>query len=59
MSEIVNTPKEAGVGCGLSVKVQKERLGVVKSLAYTLNFDSLAGFFLYKILFGKRYVKTI
>jgi hypothetical protein len=58
-SEIVNTPKEAGVGCGLSVKVAKERLAIVKKLAYSLDLNSLAGFFLYKTMGSKRIVKAI
>ncbi len=58
-SEIVNTPKEAGVGCGLSVKVSKDRLGMIKNVAYRSGLDSLAGFFIVKFSGGKRLVKTI
>ena len=42
-SEIVNTPKEAGVGCGLSAKVSLNSLAVVKKAVFSLNFKSFAG----------------
>ncbi|MBQ3218990.1 MAG: DUF3343 domain-containing protein [Clostridia bacterium] len=58
-SEVINTPKEAGVGCGLSVKVSKERFSIVKNLAYSANLGSLAGFFIYKTVGGKRTVRSI
>lgn len=58
-SEIVNTPKEAGVGCGLSVKVSKERLGMIKNVAYRSGLDSLAGFFVVQLRGGKRTVRSI
>lgn len=58
-SEIVNTPKEAGVGCGLSVKISKERLPLIKNLVYSLKISSFAGFFLYKTVGGKRTIRTI
>lgn len=59
VSEIVNTPKEAGVGCGLSVKVAKERLNAVRMLYYRSGLNSLAGFFTYKTIGGKRFVRSI
>jgi hypothetical protein len=58
-SEIVNTPKEAGVGCGLSVKVSKERLSMIKNIAYRSGLDSLAGFFIVQYNSGKRLVRSI
>ena len=44
--EIVNTPKEAGVGCGLSVKVKKQSYNFCKSAVLKLALSSFAGFFL-------------
>lgn len=58
-SEIVNTPKEAGVGCGLSVKISKEKLSLVKNIIKRLKVDSFAGFFLYKNTNGLRSVRMI
>lgn len=58
-NEIINTPKEAGVGCGLSVKIRKEIFLVVKTAVYRQNLSSFAGFFLVKIIAGKKIVKSI
>ena len=58
-NEIINTPKEAGVGCGLSVKVAKERFFVVKNATFSVGLSSFAGFFLVSIKEGRRIVKSI
>ncbi len=58
-SQIINTPKEAGVGCGLSVKIAKEQFLVVKRAVLSLKLSSFAGFFLVKTAMGKRIVKSI
>ena len=57
--EIVNTPKEAGVGCGLSVKIRKESLEMVKRLVFMTGLSSFAGFFSVKEMSGKRFVRSI
>ena len=57
--EIVNTPKEAGVGCGLSVKIRKESLEVAKKLVLMSGLSSFAGFFIVKEMGGKRFVRSI
>ncbi len=58
-NQIVNTPKEAGVGCGLSVKISKEQFYTVKRVVLRLNLNSFAGFFLVKIIMGRKIVKSI
>ena len=58
-AEIINTPKEAGVGCGLSVKIKSEILFAVKRAAAGFSARSFAGFFLVKTVGGKRYVKSV
>lgn len=58
-AEIVNTPKEAGVGCGLSVKIKSEMLFAVKRAAAGFYARSFAGFFLVKTAGGRRYVKSV
>lgn len=58
-SQIINTPKEAGVGCGLSVKVKKSDFLLVKRAVNHLNLNSFAGFFISSVLGGKRIVKSI
>lgn len=58
-SEIINTPKEAGVGCGLSVKVSKNLFSTVKRAAFSANLNSFAGFFLVTFLGGRKTVRSI
>ena len=58
-SQIVNTPKQAGVGCGLSVKTAISNLeGIKKAIRFTA-FSSFAGIFLVKNAFGNVIVKSI
>lgn len=57
--EIINTPKEAGVGCGLSVKASKADFLTVKRVAYSLGLNSFAGYFLVTLIGGKRIVRAI
>lgn len=57
--EIVNTPKEAGVGCGLSVKIRKESFEFVKRTVFSLSLSSFAGFFMVKEIGGRRIVKAL
>ena len=58
-NEIVNTPKEAGVGCGLSVKIDKGYFLTVKRIVHSLNRSSFAGFFLVSMHGGRKTVRTV
>ncbi len=58
-NEIVNTPKEAGVGCGLSVKISTSVFAIVKSAVFGLGYNSFAGFFSVKNFAGRRIVRSI
>lgn len=58
-AEIVNTPKEAGVGCGLSVKISKSVFPVVKNAVFGMGLNSFAGFFLITLTGGKRIIRVI
>lgn len=58
-SEIVNTPKEANVGCGLSVRISKERFVLAKKIVHMLKLNSFAGFFICKTEAGKKVIRTI
>lgn len=57
--EIINTPKEAGVGCGLSVKINRNALPLVKQVLLHNRVENFAGFFLVRSLGGKRFVRSI
>lgn len=58
-NEIVNTPKEAGVGCGLSVKVNKLRFNELKRAVRIANLSSFAGFFSVYETAGKKIIRPI
>ncbi len=58
-SEIVNTPKEAGVGCGLSVKISLDKLPFVKKAVNILALSSFAGVFSIKNFGGRTLIRSI
>lgn len=43
--QIVNTPKEAKVGCGLSLKTSVNNLNLIKRVINSGKLNSFAGFF--------------
>ena len=47
--EIVNTPKDAGVGCGLSVKISPNVFLIVKRAIRSANLNSYAGCFYVRV----------
>lgn len=57
--QIINTPKEAGVGCGLSVRISVSDLISAKRAVKITAFSSFAGFFHVKIAGGRRQIKSI
>lgn len=57
--EIVNTPKEAGVGCGLSVRISPNSIVVAKNAVRIVGFSSFAGVFKVINDHGRRIVKSI
>lgn len=57
--EIINTPKEAGVGCGLSVKAPITYLQVIKRAVSLTGYKSFAGYFSVKHDLNKTTVRTI
>ena len=58
-TEIVNTPKEAGVGCGLAVKCSLADLARVKTAVRLSGLSSFAGVFSVKNVSGGRIVRSI
>ena len=58
-NSIVNTPKEAGVGCGLSVKTARPLFSVIKKAVFSASLKSFAGFFLVTEINGKKTVRSI
>ncbi len=43
---VVNTPKDAGLSCGISVRFHERMFGVVKKCIATKPFRSFDGFYL-------------
>jgi len=58
-SQIINTPKQAGVGCGLSVKTATGALESIKKAIRFTALSSFAGIFLVKKAYGNVIVKSI
>ena len=44
-SSIINTPKEAGQACGISVKFDERNLALAKNLLFSKPFKSFRGFY--------------
>ena len=58
-NRIISTPKQAGVGCGLSVQVARERLRAVNAILEQRVFYSFTGIFVLKIQNGRRVIVQI
>ena len=58
-AQIVNTPKEAGVGCGLSAKISPSSLVYAKKVLSKSGLNSFAGIFSVKELGSVRSVRSI
>lgn len=56
---IVNTPKEANVGCGLSVEITPSTLPYIKKLIREANLSSYVGVFKVFSVGGQRKVRSI
>ena len=53
---VVPTPKEANVGCGLSVKIPQNMLARAKALISGGKYSAFYGYFTMQVLYGKAYV---
>jgi len=58
-NEIINTPKSAGVGCGLSVKISVSAFQTVKRALFSVRAKTFAGFFLVTVRGKNISVKAI
>lgn len=57
--QIINTPKEAGVGCGLSVRISVKDFSAAKKAVAITGYTSFAGYFMIKTVGGIRRVRSI
>lgn len=57
--KIINTPKEANVGCGISIRFDLSQLQNAKQLVGTYQQQSFIGFFKVTVLSGRYLVKHL
>ena len=57
--EIVNTPKEVGIGCGLSAKISQKHVMIAKKIVKMASLSSFVGVFSVKTLGGRTHIKSI
>ena len=55
-TSLVNTPKEANVGCGLSVKIPQILLPRARTLIISARYSAFYGFYTMQNLYGRIYV---
>jgi hypothetical protein len=53
---LINTPREANVGCGLSVKFAYNTLGRVKRILAAARYSAFYGLFKIEIKYGKLFI---
>lgn len=52
-SELINTPKEANIGCGLSLKLTQAAAERAKIIVRRANYSAFYGFFLMNNTYGR------
>lgn len=58
-ASLINTPKEAGVGCGLSIKFPESVFVRAKAIIKGGNYSAFYGFYAMKIVYGRTYYGRI
>ncbi len=56
-AQLINTPKEAGVGCGLSLKLSAAAATRAKSVIAKMNYSSFYGYMRIDFRGGKIFIK--
>ena len=54
-SSLINTPKEANIGCGLSVKFTENFLNRAKTVIRSGNYSAFYGFYIMKNVYGRTF----
>ncbi len=52
-SELINTPKEANIGCGLSLKIPRAAADRAKNVLKRANYSAFYGFFIVNNTYGR------
>lgn len=58
-ADVINTPKEAGQTCGISVRFEEKLLPVAKNFLNSKPFRSFYGFFIVQINKNYRHVERL
>lgn len=56
---LVNTPKEAGVGCGLSVKIPQNLFARARALVNNARYSAFYGFYRADNVYGRTVIRRI
>ena len=56
-AQLINTPKEAGVGCGLSIKFSAATATRAKGIIAKMNYSSFYGYMRIDFRGGKIFIK--
>ena len=52
-SELINTPKEANIGCGLSIKIPHDMSNRAKNIIKRANYSAFYGYFVIQYAYGR------
>lgn len=58
-ASLVNTPAEANIGCGLSVKIPQSMLARVRFFIRNGKYSAFYGFYAIQPVYGKTIIKRI
>lgn len=58
-ANIVNTPREANIGCGLSVKIPQNMLPRAKAMILGGQYSAFYGFYTMNTAYGKTFVSRM
>lgn len=54
-SVLINTPKEANIGCGLSVKLPQTSVSRAKAIVMSGKYSAFYGFYAMKTVYGRTF----
>ena len=52
-AELINTPREANIGCGLSIKIPHEDAHRAKNIIRRANYSAFYGYFVIQKTYGR------
>ena len=52
-AELINTPKEANIGCGLSIKIPHETAFRAKKIITKANYSAFYGYYVMQQTYGR------